>query len=67
MGDGIRTSLNQIAKKTYCVVILLCFSSSMWPVSLDCFFLLPLRYSLTFICQMIIVSSHISYDYKELE
>ena len=35
--------LRIVVSKTYCVVYL------MWTVSLDCPFLLPLRYSLTFI------------------
>ena len=47
--------LRIVVSNTYCVALLVCFSSSYVPymygvpVSLDCPFRLPLRYSLTFI------------------
>ena len=37
-------------KKIKCYIFVLCLVYTMLPVSLDCPFLLPVRYSLTFIC-----------------
>ena len=55
----ICVSLHIVVSNTYCIVLLVCLSSScvpMLPVSLDCPFGLPIRYSLT--CMSIVNASH---------